>query len=707
MEISYQKPNYLLHEIGNELHGDLVKKQNEIINENLRVPNKKPCEQSLPDRFDPIRDYNHIKGLDIEEQAKKKYTLHYLNIDSSMRNTQPYNVLGTTYYLEKNPISMNQNSDIITIKHYGHTFSSGDKITLAGFTTQVDSLSIYGNITNDIIISGQWTTEIIDGCLFTLFKDSQYMRINYTHHLLFDYDGLIPLFNYDITDLTVVLSGFVGNNALYYDNIPINVINTTHNIILADPFTGEIKRNVFFIKLPIVYNAIFVPPTTNYIIRITYNYLNGIPLKYLNADYPLDNSRSVGFHIVNSIAQNMYTIKITKPALATIKNIGGAIITVSFVEDTVLGDSFPNSYRVKLDYAYRNVQMIRMISAEFPDYGRSIRSSPISKKNNKFYWQNYIDGDHIYSVEIPPGNYVVSEIVTSLQILIYRTPRISHSINSSYTANHYVRFIVNYTTDIVEIRTYKESIVSYPIISVDPVLPDPTTEISTPVVYTLTIYHPNHNLLAGSIILINNAIDTLGIPASVINNQFTVDSVIDKDTYTIKLPYFNALTSRNNTKGGVNVNFYTPDIFRIRFDFADSVGTIFGFRDVGTFSAITKFGSSIKNSDPYDNEPLYDQNGNQKTITNDRVSLSFDNYILVTCNNISIIKYNGPIKNVFAKILLTNKGAYVYNSYVNTNKILDSPIPELSELFFNFYTPDGSLYNFNNLNHSFLLEIMT
>ena len=37
---------------------------------------------------------------------------------------------------------------------------------------------------------------------------------------------------------------------------------------------------------------------------------------------------------------------------------------------------------------------------------KSINNTPISIKNNLFYWQNLSDGNTIYSVSVPSGNYI-------------------------------------------------------------------------------------------------------------------------------------------------------------------------------------------------------------------------------------------------------------------------------------------------------------
>ena len=69
---------------------------------------------------------------------------------------------------------------------------------------------------------------------------------------------------------------------------------------------------------------------------------------------------------------------------------------------------------------------------------------------------------------------------------------------------------------------------------------------------------------------------------------------------------------------------------------------------------------------------------------------------------------NGPVKKAFAKILLTdNPGRVLFNTAISAPKIFNDPLPELRELEFMFYSPDGSLYDFSGLDHSFTLAIET
>jgi hypothetical protein len=49
----------------------------------------------------------------------------------------------------------------------------------------------------------------------------------------------------------------------------------------------------------------------------------------------------------------------------------------------------------------------------------------------------------------------------------------------------------------------------------------------------------------------------------------------------------------------------------------------------------------------------------------------------------------------------------LFNTYVNTSRFYEDPLAELDSLEIEFLTPDGFLYDFFGLDHSFMLEIVT
>jgi hypothetical protein len=80
----------------------------------------------------------------------------------------------------------------------------------------------------------------------------------------------------------------------------------------------------------------------------------------------------------------------------------------------------------------------------------------------------------------------------------------------------------------------------------------------------------------------------------------------------------------------------------------------------------------------------------------------------MTCRELSGIINTGKISNVFAKINLTGvPGKMLFDSFVSSPIFFYDPLAQLSELSFSFYSTSGELFDFNGINHSFTLEIVT
>jgi hypothetical protein len=89
------------------------------------------------------------------------------------------------------------------------------------------------------------------------------------------------------------------------------------------------------------------------------------------------------------------------------------------------------------------------------------------------------------------------------------------------------------------------------------------------------------------------------------------------------------------------------------------------------------------------------------------ISLQGENYLYLVCQGLGTIINSSGISDVFAKLLLSSSaGEMVYNSFVSSPKIFDPPIAKLDTLKFSVLTSTGYLFNFNDINYSFSLEIV-
>ena len=75
-------------------------------------------------------------------------------------------------------------------------------------------------------------------------------------------------------------------------------------------------------------------------------------------------------------------------------------------------------------------------------------------------------------------------------------------------------------------------------------------------------------------------------------------------------------------------------------------------------------------------------------------------------NDYKSIYSNSTVEDAFAKILLPGTlGDAVFNTFVNYPVEFDIPIPSIDQFVVRFLYPDGSMPEFNNLEHSFTLLI--
>ena len=156
---------------------------------------------------------------------------------------------------------------------------------------------------------------------------------------------------------------------------------------------------------------------------------------------------------------------------------------------------------------------------------------------------------------------------------------------------------------------------------------------------------------------------------------------------------------------GLVINIKYPLYFQFNFLYSDTLGKILGFRNPGELGSITDFNYEITNYNKY----LYENE--DKITTNNKINLNDINYILLSCNllnnsneNKSSFIFNKIKYFPLAKIYLNNLGSIVYNNHINLINKLDYVIPDINEIEFIFHDIYGNLYDFGNIDHSFILN---
>ena len=672
------------------------------------------------DRYDPVGDYFLKKG-DKHFSSITRYTSNYISIDSRLRQKDPVYSKLDYIQLPKNPLCLTHQSNILTIKVNNLiSLEPNDKFSLIGLPS----------------LSKKLKTSI---SAFLEFTDgSQYVKVNYPHGLFFNDQTEASI--YDNSDLFIEISG-ITTNSNFIQNIPTSTINGIQKVFLYNPFDNDFSNNYFFFKLIRPFSGTYASTQTQ-IVKLTFLYSYGIANNKINSQYPVSFQFASGYLVVKSIKKNYITVELTKNASFDISGngeiicFGGSNICIAKIFEINKGYPLPTEYAISLDRTYNNIVMIRLVSSEFPVLNKLIYScedvntqnTNTVTLNNKLYWQNLDDGEHVYSIEIDQGNYTMDRLIKLIEQKISQVKRINPILGNIdikynnikieyYDGNSEIKFssFVEYE---LGFKTGSPSL--GPLTYLGSFIPPGTNTT----IFTIKVNHKNHNLSYLDKIILSGAIDTNSILANDINGEHIVEGVIDSDNYVIRLKNINLIGNPAVTGGGLSMKVLVANMFRFRFDFNDTIGDYFGFRKLGDSKSITNYSTVISNRDLYQNENL-DNNllclmtdaSNNKSYTVKSLDLGNDNYILMTCNSLSLpnntinqmISYS-KVKNIFAKIQIRNDSSIIdniiFNSYIQSPMYIHSPIQELKELYFKFYDKHGNEMKYSDFDHSFTLEIV-
>lgn len=631
---------------------------------------------------------NKLKNVtDYKTRIKREY----INIDSRSREMEPSLKMEDIIELNKNPISFD--GDFLWIKvpkDKSSIFNSGDLITLEGIEKTVKSLKTYISDTDKFFLK------------FT--EGDKYLKI----------EGINPLFNVvpsrkALKRCTVTISGNSNfSNRNYIGNIPINLIFDTHPIILKHPedstetTVDPNNPNGFYIELPREFSGEF--NKLGNIITLTFNHYGSIPVSIINAKYPIDSNSAKGNHIIAKKSNNFIGVKLPFKSYYNNINFGGNNIILSKIETFDPGFPDPNNYQINLGKSYNNVISASIISSNFPNTAKVFKSNPPQRKNNKLYWQNAEDGDTIYEVEIPEGNYTPDSLKNTLEEEINKIDR--EVINDVYDDKNLFEVNFDLNTNVVKFKSFRKASLRSPIINVSPKITNQTHIFNLSQVYLLTISHPSHELNVGDTILIRNAVSHNGIPFDVINQEHQISEVIDQDKYNIQIKNFNLQTNREETNGGNRFTVLAPSSFRLFFNYSDTMGKELGFRKVGEDIAVSKFSTEVSNFELYQNELEKDSLGNPIDIHPNFLRFSGDDFLFVICKELGNIKNTQNIDNIFDKINLTSlPGRIVFNEHLGFKNTFNKYLNNVNKLTFEFRDPFNNLFDFNGIDHSFVILI--
>jgi len=645
------------------------------------------------------KDNINITTYKLKNKEKKHNNIQYktqlLNIDSRYRDSIPKNIYrSNNIILPINPIIVTRGSNIIQINYPNHNFNISDSI---------------------IIQNVIFNYKIVTNCIY-FFNQFQYMIINYNNHgVPIDYADY-----YSEYLLSIDIINDIGNNTLY-ENIPINLISGVFQVILPSivdktvPILPQIltlfnatnatdlDSNYLFIKLPylfIVSEGFYYMPSD--VFKLSFLNIGGIPLKFINADYPIDYNKNQGYQEIINIDNNNIYFKIPITASATAQN-GGNNVQIMLITKTIPGYPDSNSYTINLKRSFNNVVRIELVSTEFPYIDFLIKSSGLNA-NNKLYWKHLDDGNFIYQATIPEGNYDSSSLITTINKQINLIPRFfSTPENPQY--NIFIVSLNQYTQEITFIPYKNNNLPNSLSASID--------EIDNIKYVKLTIKHPGNLVEHNDTIQITGAIKIGSILDAVyLNITHTVYEInTTNQTYSVLIAPLNQITNATvidlTGNGGPSIVIKTKAKVSFLFNKNDTIGHILGFKNVSQINAITPYKTIISNFDPY----ILSTNLNVVGNTDNSIKLlnltGSNFYILMYINDYECIINNSNQPTAFAKILLSsNPGDVLFNTFVNYPLEFDFPILTLNELNIKFTYPDGKLVDFRNIDHSFTLRII-
>jgi len=661
---------------------------NNVTNQNVNYTKEKIILDILKNDSSFINDLTKSITKLEKSKNKLKQKITRINFDSSNRSLIPKNIISKLIYLPNNPLTLKENSNILTINStQKHELSVNDRIILQN--VESNNVNMKGGL--------------------QLKKNSNFIKINHYNHGIQKDEFKKELF--------IKISNVTGNknNNTSIDNISLSLINKIHQIYSASE-TETYNENYYFINIISLPSNDYIDTTSN--TNISFLNLSGININKINSNYPININQVNGFLTVNEIIDNYnFNVVLSETAFKNVSNVGGNSIYFSKINDYIPAFIKPNSYRINLNKTFENVTRVKIISTEFPNTDKVIKNFPTIDKNNKLYFQVLQDNDYTYEIEITPGNYsttsLASEIKTEIESVIRNTSSDSLIFNDGNnsvlekSSNFSCSVNINQFTDIFSISLFSIVIIIKGITISNQIYDDQRKRI--------IINHADHNLSVGDKITIAGASSTSGIPSSVINIEHEIESIIDSNNYVIKLPLHNDSNTTDNNGGGSAINILIPLFFRLLFDKKDTLGHLLGFRNVGETNSITSFQTTISNNVAYEYDYFKDAVGNEiffdetnNNVQNNVVQLFGFNYILMTCNifdNEESLSTN-YVNGVFAKLLLSDApGSILFNQYIQLAEFLSKPIKSLSEFEFNFFSPSGELYEFNGLDHSFTLEI--
>lgn len=534
-------------------------------------------------------------------------------IDSKNRNKFYKNILTEDiYYLDKNPISVTKNSNQLQIYLPNHTL-----------------------VKDDLVIIENVISENINDT-FNVYLDTNRLKI-------------------DISQYIETFQNFLEFDIIF--NISSNIIFNSLNVnVIEDNISIHIEDSIYLI----------IDLDTNYIstinleildIRFVFKDFNGIKLKNINANYPIDDNHSQGYQIISNTTQNYIYIS-TDNICKKNGTFGGNNIMINKINFQEKGYENSNYYEINLFKVFYKVVSIKMISSYFP---QNINIISAEQNTDKISWLD--QEKNKYTIQLENSSSILDTIIKKINETKIINTNYTFYINKAFEENNFF-----------ELNVYSK-IILYEALSKLSILSNQTELL----LEKINVYFPNHNLQDGDEILLENAISFEGIPENVLNTTHTITK-IDNNNIFFSLPAYNIKQSSISNKNNGGKNIFLLIRKKIKFiknKLLDKLGI-----------EQTNFSNKIKNKFPIQLFPSYFY---IKTVINNGEQC---------LNNFT----NKGLNNILSKIY-THEDFFLNDKNANITMQFDPPINSLYKMLFSFEYDDESLVDFYNADNNFVLRI--
>jgi len=234
---------------------------------------------------------------------------------------------------------------------------------------------------------------------------------------------------------------------------------------------------------------------------------------------------------------------------------------------------------------------------------------------------------------------------------------------------------------------------------------------------TLAIQTTNkHYLSVGQIVRIMQTTTTPSL-----DNSYLITSIVSPDTFQIELPVPMSVAGVAGATGiiGMNQNFYlygVSSVGGISSNFINGISfTVREILDANNFSFMIP-GAFATSSQQGGGNTVYisslihgfntTQTNTKSDLLNRSINLEGENYAFLTCPQLDTMKNTGSVTNIFARITLDQSPGYICFNFLSEPKQFNQvPLASLAELEFSVVNHNNTLYEFNDLDFSFTLEI--